>query len=119
MNICWVQLTQLMEKHHHWDPSEVTKMSICWVQLTQLMEKRETVHAEVLTIEQSSLKIAAEAAFVVSPLFSHGIIGGRIQPAPNLLKTHLYRYEKSNIRPRTESCICAARQLLRQHRALL
>ena len=38
------------------------------LQLTQLMEKREEVHMQILAIEQSALKIAAEAAFVVSVL---------------------------------------------------
>ncbi len=33
------------------------------------MEKREEVHSQVLSIEQTALRVAAEAAFVVSLLF--------------------------------------------------
>lgn len=41
------------------------------MQVTRLMEKREEVSTEILKHEQHTLKIAAEAAFVVSNHYQH------------------------------------------------
>ena len=50
-----------------WSSTVESNSALCGLQLTTLMEKREDVHTEILKTEQHALKIAAEAAFVVSP----------------------------------------------------